>query len=140
MIMQDLLSATQVRADFSRFVDNVVHVKPFAVKRNRDVFWSISQQITLELLAGYSIAVEYEQEEDGSFSGSLLPLNDIVCYGDTFEEMIEDAALQLIDYAQDYYKDFARYYNAPNRKDHLPYVLNVLTQENLDGVKGLIRG
>lgn len=140
MIMQDLLSATEVRADFSRFIDNVVHVKPLAVKRNRDVFWSISQQITLELLSGYTIAVEYEQEEDGSFSGSLLPFNDIVCYGDTFEQMMEDAALQLIEYAQDYYKDFPKYYNSPNRKGHLPYILHVLAQENLEGVKALIRG
>lgn len=139
-MMQNLLSATQVRADFSQFIDNVVHVKPQAVKRNRDVFWSISQKVTTELLAGYSIVVEYEQEEDGSFAGSLLPLNDIVCYGATFEAMIEDAAQQLVEYAQDYYQDFSRYYHSPNRKAHLPYVLNVLSQENLDGVKALIRG
>lgn len=138
--MQDLLSATQVRNEFSQFVDTVIHVKPQAVKRNRDVFWSISQKITTELLAGYSLAIEYEQEEDGSFSGSLLPLNDIVCYGDSFETMLEDGAVQLVEYAQDYYEDFSRYYNSPNRRAHLPYILNVLSQENLDGVKALIRG
>lgn len=138
--MQDLLSATQVRNEFSQFVDTVIHVKPQAVKRNRDVFWSISQKITTELLAGYSLAIEYEQEEDGSFSGSLLPLNDIVCYGDSFDAMLEDGAAQLVAYAQDYYEDFSRYYNSPNRRAHLPYILNVLSQENIDGVKALIRG
>ena len=33
MIMQDLLKATQVRSEFCQFVNNVVHIKPQAVKR-----------------------------------------------------------------------------------------------------------
>lgn len=140
MILQDVLNATKVRQDFSQFVDDVIHTKPMAVKRNRDVFWSMSKQITNELLAGYTLAINYEEEEDGSFSGSLIPMEDIVVFGDTLEDMIEDAAIQLIEYAQDYYNDFAKYHNAPNRRSHLPYILNVLSQDDIDGVKDLIRG
>ena len=140
MIMPNVLNATQVRADFSRFVDTVVHEKPQVVKRNRDVFWSISHKMTEELLSAFSLAIEYEQEEDGTFVGSFIQLEDIIAYGNTFQAMLDDAARQLKEYAVDYYDDFTRYYNAPNRKAHLPFVLNVLIQEDLDGIKHLIRG
>jgi predicted RNase H-like HicB family nuclease len=140
IMIQDLLNVTQVRNDFSQFVDKVLFEKPQAVKRNRDVFWSISQNVTLELLSGFTFAMESEQEEDGTYVGSLLQVPDIIAYGATQEEMIEDAAQQLVEYAQDYYTNFQRYYHSPNRKSHLPFILNVLTQENLDGVKALIRG
>lgn len=140
MILQDVLNATQVRNEFSQFVDSVIYEKPLAVKRNLDVFWSFSKHITKELLDGYTFAMEYEQEEDGSFSGSLLPFDDIVVHGKTLEEMIEDTAIQLFEYAEDYYKDFAKYHNAPNRRNHLPYILNILSQDDIEGVKQLIRG
>ncbi|KIY20901.1 hypothetical protein [Mesobacillus subterraneus] len=68
------------------------------------------------------------------------PMENWVLFLLNFEQMTEDAALQLIEYAQDYYKDFPKYYNSPNRKGHLPYILHVLAQENLEGVKALIRG
>lgn len=139
MIVQEVLNATAVRNDFSKFIDSVVHVKPQVVKRNRDVFWSFSQEITSELLSNYTISIEYEHEEDGSFSGSLIPLDDIVIHGSTFEEMIDDAAEQLVEYARDYYEDFIMYYNSPNRRAHLPFILNILSQEDLDGVKKIIR-
>ena len=54
--------------------------------------------------------------------------------------MIEDVAIQVIDYSNDYYKNSAKYHNAANRKAHLPYVLNILTQEDFDGVKQLNHG
>lgn len=140
MIVENFLNATQVRSELSQFIDNVVHEKPQAVKRNSDIFWSISQSITSEILETFTLNMEYEQEEDGSFVGSLLPIQDIIAYGESYEALIEDAAIQLIDYSNDYYREFAKYHNAPNRKAHLPYVLNVLTQEDIDGVKRLIHG
>lgn len=140
MIMKELLSATQVQNEFSQFVDSIIHQKPIAVKRNDDIFWSFSKQIAEELLAGYTLAIEYENEEDGSFFGSLVPLEDIVVHGKTMDDMIEDAAIQLVEYAQEYYQEFNKYYNAPNRRSHLPYILNVLSQNDIEGVKKLING
>ncbi|MFT8312213.1 MAG: hypothetical protein ABF629_13710 [Sporolactobacillus sp.] len=136
--MQDTLQATQVRKDFSRFVDAVIHDKPQAVKRNHDVFWSLSQTMMTEVFSGYTFALEYEQEGDGSLVGSLLPIQDIVVYGKSVNDLLDDAATQLVEYAQDYYAHFDKYYHAPNRKSHLPYVLNVLSQQDSDGVRKLI--
>ncbi|WP_177184759.1 hypothetical protein [Sporolactobacillus nakayamae] len=50
--MQDALQATQVRKDFSRFIDTVIHDKPQAVKRNHDVFWSLYQTMVTEAFFG----------------------------------------------------------------------------------------
>src|SRR5665648_367270 len=36
MFMQAVLNATEVRANFGGFIDNVVHQRPQAIKRNRD--------------------------------------------------------------------------------------------------------
>ncbi|WP_093673103.1 hypothetical protein [Sporolactobacillus nakayamae] len=82
--------------------------------------------------------MEYEQEDNGSLVGSLLPIQDIVTYGNSVNDLLDDAATQLVEYAQDYYAHFDKYYHAPNRKSHLPYVLNILSQQEIDGVKKLI--
>lgn len=138
MIMQGILNATTVRQEFSQFVDSVVREKPQAVKRNRDIFWSISHDMLGDILKNFSLAIECEQEEDGTYVGSLVQIQDIIAYGDTYDEMIEDAAKQLEDYAHDYIDQFTKYYNAPNRKSHFPFILNVLNQTDIEGVKKLI--
>lgn len=140
MIMQGVLNATDVRKEFSHFIDSVVHDKPQVVKRNRDMFWAISQEVATDLFAAYTFSLEFEQEDDGTFVGSLIPMQDIIGFGATYDDMIDDLAKQLVEYAKDYYDNFARYYHAPNRKAHLPFILNILTQENIDKVKGLING
>jgi len=139
MIMQKLLYTAWVRNNFSQFIDSVVNVKPQTVKRNNDVFWCISQKMMEELLAGYSFILKYEQEEDGSFCGSLIPFIDIICVGETLGEMVEDAAMKLEAYSHDYYRHFERNFHAPNERNHFPYILNILNQEDYTGIKKLIK-
>ncbi|MCG6197514.1 hypothetical protein H1215_10065, partial [Anoxybacillus sp. LAT_38] len=47
-------------------------------------------------------------------------------------------AQELLEYAQEYYEDFATYYSAPNRRAHFPYVLKVLIQDDLQGIVHLL--
>jgi hypothetical protein len=47
-------------------------------------------------------------------------------------------AVELVDYAKDYFDQFQLYYNSLNRKEHFPYILRVLLAEDLDEVKELI--
>lgn len=136
-IVQKLLYTSWVRNNFSQFIDSVVNVKPQAVKRNHDVFWCISQKMMEELLAGYTFILKYEQE-DGSFCGYLIPIIDIICFGETYGEMVEDAVTKLEAYAHDYYRHFERNFHVPNGRNHLPYILNILNQEDCTGIKKLI--
>lgn len=132
--MQTVLNATEVRANFGWFIDTVVRDKPQAIKRNRDIVVTFSLQQMKDILSVYELTFEYEQDEDGKFVGSIEQMEDIVAEGDTLEDLRCELARQLVEYAQDYYSDFSRYYNAPNRHRHAFYVLRVLLEDDIENV------
>ena len=76
-----------------------------------------------------SYLLDSNLEVDGKisvdFQDFVLFANDI-----SLEKALSNLADELIDYAHDYLNDIQLYYNSPNRKKHLPYVLQVLLQEN----------
>lgn len=137
MILQTLLNATEVRKDFGGFIDGVVRHRPEFVKRSRDVFAALSIPHLQMLLEPYILHLEYAQEEDGSYSGALREI-DLVANAPTLEELRQALAGELIEYALEYRENTDLYLRAPNRKHHLPYALNVLIQDDLEGVMGLI--
>lgn len=96
MIMEDVLNATDVRAEFSKFIDSVVREKPRAVKRNRDIIMSLSLEHFTDLLSRYELSMEFEQDGDGNFYGSIEQIEDIVGQGDTVEELRRYLAIQLV--------------------------------------------
>ncbi|KLU61788.1 hypothetical protein CEB3_c19670 [Peptococcaceae bacterium CEB3] len=140
MIMQDVLSSSKVRAEFGRFIDSIVRDKPRAFQRNRDTIFSFSKEQILDLLSTFRLTMEYEQGEDGMFYGSLQQIDDIVGSGASINDLRHNLAVQLIEYAEDYYRDFRRYSNAPNRRSHAPFVWLTLLQNNTENVTELIYG
>ena len=136
--MQELLNATEVRANFSEFIDNVIREKPRAIKRNRDVVFTFSLQHISDILSHYALTFEYEKDEDGKFVGSIKQIDDIIAEGDTLEELRYELARQLVEYAKDYYSNFTRYYNAPNRHTHFYYILRVLLEDDIQSVAGIL--
>ncbi len=136
--MQELLNATEVRANFSEFIDNVVREKPMAVKRNRDVVVMFSLEHISEILSNYVLTFEHEQDEDGKYVGSIKQIEDIVAEGNSLAELRNELARQLVEYAKDYYSNFTRYYNAPNRHAHFFYILRVLLEDDIESVAGML--
>jgi hypothetical protein len=135
--MEGVLNATDVRRNWGKFIDTVVHDKPKIVKRNRDLFLSLSIQQVMVLLKNYSFKARYLKENDGTVTATLDNFDLVVNEKDEFLAK-KTLAQELIDYANDYFNDFQLYFNAPNRQSHFPYVLSVLMQEDLDGVINLI--
>lgn len=133
-MMQTVLNATEVRANFGEFIDTIVREKPQAIKRNRDVIMAFSKQQMKELLSVYELTFEYEQDEDGRYAGSIDQIDDIVADADTLEELKNELSRQLVEYAIDYEVNYSRYYNTPNRHKHAPYVLRVLLEDNVESV------
>jgi len=133
-MMQTVLNATDVRANFGGFIDVIVREKPLAIKRNRDVIMAFSKQQMKELLAIYELTFEYEQDEDGRYAGSIEQIEDIVADGETIDELRLELARQLVEYAMDYENNYFRYSNTPNRHKHAPYILRVLLEDNLEAV------
>ena len=136
VIYMQTVNATEVRNNFSYYIDTVVREKPIAVKRNRDILLFLSDQMAKDLLRGLTIQAELTKE-DGIIVGTLEGF-DIVVYGESEQEVIQKLAEGLLEYAQDYINDFKLFYNAPNRKGHYPYVLKTLLASTIDEIKGFI--
>jgi len=137
VIMQRVINATDVRKDWGNFIDHVVRFKPSLVKRNRDYLAAISLEHLEAVLTPYRFTLEYEEEADGSISGSLKEL-DILANAASLDALKTEIVRELISYAQEYMDEFALYYGALNRKPHFPYILRVIIQKDEDSVRGLL--
>jgi|GEM_PF-1359643 len=132
-----LLNASDVRSDFSTFVDTVVRERPMVFKRNRDHVLSISIEQANSLLESYRFKAVLVPEEDGSTTITLEGFDLVANAPDLNQAMIKMAE-ELIDYAQDYFDQFALYFKSANRKKHFPYVMKVALAEGIQEVAGFI--
>lgn len=130
------INSTEVRNNFSYYIDTVVRDKPIAVKRNRDVLLLFSDQVVKDLLQDLMIRAELTKE-DGIMVG-IIDGFDLVVSGESEQAVLQKLAEDLLEYAQDYMNDFKLFYNAPNRKAHYPYILKVLLSSGIDEIKGFI--
>lgn len=137
MFMQDVMSATEVRKEWSTWIDRVVREKPSVVKRTHDYFVGISVEHLIKLLKPYKFEMEIDTEEDGSFVASLKGFDLVVAAQDE-EEARKDMARELLEYAQNYFAEFDLYYRTPNRQEHFPYLLNVLLLNDIWEIERLI--
>src|SRR5690625_2018347 len=133
MIMQSL-NATDVRKHWSQFNDDVIRMGPRFVKRNRDVWAALSSEHLKIAFSTFTFEAEFFYEKDGSVTASLKNF-DLVENGETEEEAIDLLTDELIDYALEYQQNFNIYFQSPNRRGHFPFILNVLSQDNEEGVK-----
>lgn len=136
-MMHITLSATDVRKNWSQFNDDIVREGPRFVRRNRDEWAALSSVHLQAAFEHLAISAQVHQEEDRSFTMSLDEI-DIVENADSVEEVLDLMADALIDYAQEYMDSFSLYFNSPNRKHHLPFVLKVIAQPDYETVKSLI--
>jgi len=132
-----VLNASEVRKDFSRFIDQVVHERPIVFKRNRDKILSLSIEQINALLEEVKFKAELFNEEDGSVT-MVLEGFDLVVNGLNQEQTFEKMAEELVDYAQDYFEQFSLYSKSPNRKKHFPYVMKVALSEDIPAIVRLI--
>lgn len=131
------MNATEVRRDWSSWVDRVVREKPSVVKRTHDYFVGISVEHLVKLLEPYKFELELDYEEDGSVAASLKGF-DLVVAAQTENEARKALANELVEYAQDYFDEFDLYYRTPNRQEHFPYLLKVLLMSDTSEIESLI--
>ncbi len=125
--MYQTQKATEVRKNWSEFIDGVVREKPSIIKRNRDTLSVLSLEQLNFLLEGYHLTLKILSEEDGSFSGVLEEL-DLLANETNEIELVNTIINDLMEYADEYMENFAMYFNSPNRKKHFPYVYKVISQ------------
>lgn len=134
----EAVNVTSIRKDMGRFIDSVVREKPRLVKRTRDKVFVTSVETFKNVLKTFTFTATLFNEDDNTITASLEEF-DIVINADNQEEAIKLLADELIEYAEEFYEEFNYWSSAPNRKAHLPYILNVLLQDDIEGVKALIK-
>ena len=121
--------ATDVRKEWSAICDSVIHDKPKFIKRTRDKMWFSNLETMAEILKAYQFTAQKYTEPDGSIT---LSLNEIDLVENGVDETSAKRALgqAILDYAMEYYNDYAFYSRSPNRKGHVPYIFKALIMDN----------
>ena len=124
-------NATEVRKEWSSVIDSVVRDKPTFIKRTRDKMWLSNLETMAEILEAYQFTAQKYVEEDGSVT---LALNEIDLVENAENEPMAriKLAAAILEYASDYYNDYAYWSSAPNRKKHIPYVFKALIMEDVE--------
>ncbi len=127
--MNQVISSTEVRKNWSEVIDTVVRKKPVFIKRNRDVLTFLSLEQLDIILDFFVLNMNIYLEEDGSYTASIDEI-DLAGNARTQDEVIELICDDLIEYADEYMENFDLYYHSSNRKSHFPYIYKVIAHES----------
>ena len=137
--MNDMLTlnATDVRKEWSMVIDNAVREKPQFIRRTRDYMMLADIDFLMVLLESYTFSAKVFNEDDDSVTLELNEI-DLVANGKDEEEAKKNMAQEIIDYAEDFYREFNYWSIAPNRKAHIPYVFKALILDDVKKIGDLI--
>lgn len=130
---------TDARKDFSSLYNEVFNTfKPIVIKRKQVEEVAVLRTDLLKMvLSNYSMKPEVCGEVDGSTTISLDQL-EIYSNGETFDEALFQLIQDLKFYAQDYIERSQLFLNAPNRREHFPYILRILLCENDNEIRSTL--
>ena len=123
------IKATDARKDWSGVIDGVIREKPTFIKRTRDRIWLSNLDTMAEILEAYHFTADCFIEDDNSVTLSLNEI-DLVENSKTKEEAKILLGRSIMEYAEEYYTNYALYSKAPNRKSHIPYVFKALITDD----------
>lgn len=126
-------SATEVRKEWSSVIDSVVHDKPKFVKRTRDCILLSNIEVIENILEAYHFTAEKFIETDNSITLSLNEI-DLIENAETEKEARLKLGKSILEYSNDYYNEFSFWSSAPNRKNHMPYVMKALIIDNAEKI------
>lgn len=132
--------SSDVKREFGQFVDAVIHKSPQFVRRRRDRFMSINVDHAMMIFQTDESAfdVTLERDSDGTYLATMKSVSDLIGYGKTEEDALNQLAMDLEVYAEDYLQEsFPLYSRDPNRRKHFPILLKIMMQDNLAEVKRL---
>lgn len=132
-----LVSATDVRKEWSITLDSVIREKPVFIKRTRDVVLLTSMEVMEELLEAYSFHADKYTEEDGSVTLRLEEL-DLSQNADSTEEAAGLLAEKMLAYAEESYTGYNAWSADMAAKKRLPYVLKIIVSMFEDDLKIIV--
>jgi len=136
--MMKTIKSTEMRKDFSFYIDEIVRRKPVFVKRSRDLFLGISFEMMKDLVSDIGFTAMMYMESDGSITLSLNEF-DIVVNGKNQEEALNRLVNDLKEYAEEYYEQIEFWYNDPQRRSHFKGIIKVLLTDDDQQLKETIQ-
>ena len=119
-------SSSEVRKEWSSTIDATVRLRPQFVQRTHDNITMLNTVMLAELLGSCKLHAALYREPDGSYTASVDEM-DVVENGATKDECLDNLLAALKEYAREYYEEFDYWSVVPNRRQHLPYVIKILT-------------
>lgn len=132
------IKSTEMRKEFSFYIDEIVRRKPVFVKRSRDLFMGISFEMMKDLVSDIAFTATMFVESDGSFTLSLNEY-DIVVNGKNQEEALNRLVNDLREYSEEYYDQIEFWYNDPQRRSHFKGIIKVLLTDDDQQLKETIQ-
>lgn len=131
-------NATEARKDFSSMLDKAVFDRPQFIQRTKDHILVIGEGLFEQTLANNNLHIHIKKADDGNYIARPEEIEDLISTGKSREDAIDDMCQSLLDYAKEYYNEFGLYSRAPNRKQHLPYVMRILTLATPERIKEML--
>lgn len=133
--MQLAEKSSDVRKNWARFMDGVIHKAPKFVQRNeRDVFVAMNVDYLSAMLKDVRYAVKVEHDKEANEYVATMDDFWFVESGQSREEAIHKIAAQLLDYSLEYYNEIHIYFHAPNLKSQFPKITKALMINDIDGL------
>lgn len=121
--------ATQVRKEWSMVCDSVMHDRPKFIMRTRDKMALTSLDTLQDMLSGYTFTANKYIEDDGSVTLSLIEI-DLIENGSDEDSAKAKLGNAILEYANEFYEEYALYSKSKNRKNHIPYIFKALIIDN----------
>lgn len=134
------LKFTEARNSLTSVIDRVQDLFPVVIKprkQSESHTLLLNETLVRQILQNFKFRIAVYQEDDGSVT---LGMDDLELYvnGDCEEHAIDQLVEDLLTYAKQYMENPSRYFSAPNRRHHFPYLLKVLLCNNHEEVKQLL--
>ncbi len=139
-MLLDSMPFTSARANLSNVFDKLISNEKAAVainRKNKEEVLVIKRETQKAMLAAYRLKADVYDEGDQSVTVSLNAM-DIVENAESLEAAVQAVVDELKVYAADYMERLPLFVNAPNRRDHLPYIMRVILADDDTEIKGFI--
>lgn len=139
MTMLQEHNLTEARKGLSTLYSEVFHsLKPAIITRNNsEEVLLLRADLQKMLLSHFSLRPRIIEEKDNSITLVIDQL-DIYANAGTLAEALHELTVDVKAYAEDYLNRSQLFLNAPNRREHFPYILRVLMCDTDEEICGLL--
>ena len=131
------IASSEVRKNFSETINNALYSKPQLIRRNSNDLVLLGKDIVFNMLENLRIKLTIRKDKNTYYTENEI-FEDIIGWGNSKEEAIDDFVKFLDAYAHDYYNNFEIYSKTERGKKDLPYVFRVICSTSIEDVKDML--